>query len=413
MKHPLEANLVAIFRLFVGLEMVALSLVPLFEYVLIGEFQFVHDPFFSLLYQSALLFVYLSIPLFQYRLQQMYLPLAIMAAVFIPSLINLNTVLESLSRGEAVDMLHVWALLPLLMIPLVPMAWQYTFRSVVTLFGGLAFLETVLVIFNAGGIRFEILDFIYATFIRMVSLLLVGFMISQLVRVQRQQRDQLRTANLRLTRQALVMEEMATVQERNRIARELHDTLAHTLSGLAVQLEAVKTLISPTEPNEVYLIVNEALSNTREGLNETRRVLKALRATPLVELGLAQALTQMAEDLGKQQNAVMEIYISNRLPLLSKPMEQTIYRIAQEALKNAVQHANARIIALDLDFQPPMLTLRIHDDGSGFDPARIDNSRRFGMEGMRERAELVGGALSIESSHNQGTTILFNVELSE
>lgn len=310
-------------------------------------------------------------------------------------------------------MLHVWALLPLLMIALVPMAWQYNFRSVITLFGGLGILEAALAIFTAGGIEFGILDFIYATFIRVLSLFLVGFMISQLVRVQRQQRDQLRTANLKLTRQALVMEEMATAQERNRIARELHDTLAHTLSGLSVQLEAAKTLLPTSEQPEVVQIINEALDNTRSGLNETRRVLKALRAAPLVELGLTQALIQMIDDQQKNTTAMIEPYISNRIPLLPKPLEQTIYRISQEALKNAVQHANAKNITLDLDFEYPWLRLRIADDGKGFDLDRIDSNPRFGIEGMRERAELVGGEFMVNSSVNSGTELVFQVELAE
>ena len=413
MRRPLEANLIFTFRLLVGLEMVVLSMVPLVEYTLLGQFSFVNDPFFSLLYQSIFLFAYLSIPTLQYHLQRWYLPLGIMFAVVTPSFINLNHVLEAITVGQAIEMLHVWAVLPLMMIPLVPMAWQYDFRSVVFLFGSLTVMDMMLVIFNAGGLQFSILNFLYATFIRSVSLFSVGFMISQLMKTQRQQRDQLRSANLKLTRQALVMEEIATIQERNRIARELHDTLAHTLSGLSVQLEAIKTVYSGTD-EKVRTMLENALDTTRKGLNETRRVLKALRAAPLAELGLVQAILQLAEDYRKDTQCRIDVAINPDLPVLANPIEQAVYRITQESVKNAIMHANAQNIQVTLQYKSPMLELDIRDDGIGFDiESAMHLNRGFGIRGMRERAELLGGELILKSQPEGGTDIGFRLEVKE
>lgn len=413
MRRPLEANLIFTFRLLVGLEMVVLSMVPLVEYTLLGQFSFVNDPFFSLLYQSIFLFAYLSIPTLQYHLQRWYLPLGIMFAVVTPSFINLNHVLDTISTGQPIEMLHVWAVLPLMMIPLVPMAWQYDFRSVVFLFGSLTVMDMLLVIFNAGGLQFSILNFLYATFIRSVSLFSVGFMISQLMKTQRQQRDQLRAANLKLTEQALVMEEIATMQERNRIARELHDTLAHTLSGLSVQLEAIKTIYSQTDET-VRTMLDNALDTTRKGLNETRRVIKALRAAPLDELGLAQALCQLVEDYRKDTQCRIVVDIDPDLPVLANPIEQAIYRITQESIKNAIMHSNSQNISVTLQYERPLLILNIQDDGRGFDTFdTFHHSRGFGIRGMRERAELLGGELILKSQPEGGTDVGFRLEVPE
>lgn len=411
MKRPLEANVVLIFRWFVALEMIALSMIPIAEYYLFGQFTFIDDPFFALLYQSALLFVYLSFPAFQYKLKQFFLPIAILIAVVLPSLINLSFVVENLAAGLPINMMHVWALLPLLLIPLVPMAWQYDFKAALLLFGGFGLAEVLTVLYTQQWNFVSVLDFIYATFIRVLSLLLVGFMIDRLMDEQRTQRDQLRLANLKLTRQALVMEEMATMQERNRIARELHDTLAHTMSGLAVQLEAMK-IINGGENEVIGTMLDTALANTRSGLNETRNILKNLRAGALQEMDLAQALHQMISQMqSAQPKSVIDLFISRNLPIISKELEHIIYRIVQEAVKNALHHADAEQVHVELTVKNKTITVVVEDDGKGFDIQNRRQREGFGLSGMRERAEETGGTLTIESEPGTGTRVRFEVVL--
>jgi signal transduction histidine kinase len=411
MKRPLEANVVLIFRWFVALEMIALSMIPIAEYYLFGQFTFVDDPFFALLYQSTLLFVYLSFPAFQYKLKHFFLPIAILIAVIFPSLINLSFVVENLAAGLPINMMHVWALLPLLLIPLVPMAWQYDFKAALVLFGGFGLAEVLIVLYTQQWNFVSVLDFIYATFIRVLSLLLVGFMIDRLMEEQRTQRDQLRLANLKLTRQALVMEEMATMQERNRIARELHDTLAHTMSGLAVQLEAMK-IVNGGNNQEIGGMLDTALATTRSGLNETRNILKNLRAGALQELGLEQALQQMISQLqAARSKPSINLFISRNLPLISKELEHIIYRIVQEALKNALQHADAEQVRVELTAKSKTIAVVIEDDGKGFDVHNRKQREGYGLSGMRERAEEIGGTLTIESELGGGTKVRFEVVL--
>ena len=409
MKRTLDANVIPIFRWFVALEMIALSVVPLVEFYLFGQFSFINDPFFTLLFQSAFLFVYLSFPQIQYRLKQFYLPIGILAAVVFPSFVNLAFVLARMSAGQAIDTMHVWALLPLLMIPLVPMAWQYDFKATLILFGGFGFGEMLVVLWARQAVDVAVLEFMYATFIRVVTLLLVAFMIERLVNVQRAQRDQLRQVNLKLTRQALAMEKIATMEERNRIARELHDTLAHTLSGLAVQLEAIKT-VTPTQA-ESQEMIDRALENTRDGLNETRNVLKNLRAAPIQELGFEQAMYHLVDTMQPDGLPVIDLFISRSIPILSKELEHTIYRITQESINNALQHAKADSIKVSITMVSHTLCVVVKDNGIGFDTNQRTTQRGYGLFGIMERAEMMGGRLDVQSKDQQGTTITFEVEL--
>lgn len=409
MKRTLDANVIPIFRWFVALEMIALSVAPMVEFYLFGQLTFINDPFFTLLFQSAFLFVYLSFPQLKYRLKQFYLPIGILVAVIFPSFVNLTFVLARMASGQVIDTMHVWALLPLLMIPLVPMAWQYDFKATLILFGGFGLGEMLVVLWARQAVDVAVLEFMYATFIRVVTLLLVAFMIERLVSVQRAQRDQLRQVNLKLTRQALAMEEIATMEERNRIARELHDTLAHTLSGLAVQLEAIKT-VTP-EDAEAQPMIRKALENTRTGLNETRGVLKNLRAAPIQELGFEQAMYQLVETMQPVGGPVIELFISRSIPMLTKELEHTIYRITQESIKNALQHAEAENITVGIDLVDHSLRVMVSDDGVGFNPHQRTSQRGYGLFGIMERAEMVGGTLDVRSNENDGTTISFEVEL--
>jgi signal transduction histidine kinase len=245
--------------------------------------------------------------------------------------------------------------------------------------------------------------------IQTVSFLVVGYFINVLVTRLQQQQTALEEANKRLVDYAGTLEELTLSRERNRLARELHDTLAHTLSALSVQLETAKAYWE-VDPAAAQAMLDTSLNATRAGLQETRRALKALRATPLEDLGLLLALRELAEESAARANARLQLTLPGTLSPLSPAVEQTLYRIAQEALANARHHANAQTLTVALTVEGDRLSLRVQDDGIGFTSSAPHTDGHFGLSGMRERARLVDGDLRIASQPDEGTTIVFTVE---
>jgi signal transduction histidine kinase len=188
------------------------------------------------------------------------------------------------------------------------------------------------------------------------------------------------------------------------MARELHDTLAHTLSGLTVQLETVKAYWQ-VDATAAQAMLDKSLEATRSGLQETRRALKSLRASPLDDLGLSLALRRLVESAGQRANLALDFSAPAQLPSLSPDVEQCIYRVAQEAVANVTHHANAKNLKVHLTLNGQDLSLLVQDDGRGFEEHLGENAEHFGLPGMRERAHLVGGQLTIDSRPGQGTTV--------
>lgn len=251
----------------------------------------------------------------------------------------------------------------------------------------------------------DILMPLYAIFIRVVTLSLVGLMITELMHTQREQRRAIMHANLQLSQQALVQEQLATSRERNRLARELHDTLAHTLSGLTVQLEAMHT-IYPQVEGQMHELLETALNTSRNGLEETRRALKALRAEPLEDLGLRFSLLNLANMVEARGGIQINVNLPEQMAYFSQEEEQAIYRIIQESLENVLRHASAKNVWVTMENKDNMYVFTIRDDGIGFDFS--DQERyidRLGIQGMRERAETIGALFSIFSSPGKGTKI--------
>jgi signal transduction histidine kinase len=238
--------------------------------------------------------------------------------------------------------------------------------------------------------------------VRSFLFLLIGYIVSNLVSAQRAQRRQLAAANRKLVRYAVALEQLTVSRERNRLARELHDTLAHTLSGLAVQLEAIMTIWEGL-PRRAEAMLERALSMTRKGLQETRRALQDLRAAPLEDVGLALAIRGLAEGLAARYGFELTLAIDEHLSDLAPEVEQCYYRVAQEALENAARHANASTVSLTLARNGDRVLLKVVDDGAGFEAA--DAEEGLGIKGMVERAELIGGELHVETQPGQGTTV--------
>ncbi len=211
---------------------------------------------------------------------------------------------------------------------------------------------------------------------------------------------------------------LATIEERNRLAREIHDTLAQGLAAITLQLETADALLS-VQPERAQAAIRRALALARSNLEEARRSVMDLRAAPLQDHALPEALSLLVKRLRAESSAHLEYRYEppsgpgssgepGRFPPLSPHCEAGLYRIAQEALNNALRHAAAEHITLTLAVRDKMIVLQVQDDGRGFDPERAQEYTReghFGLAGMSERARLLGAQISIESLPGAGTSI--------
>jgi signal transduction histidine kinase len=410
MKHtPIEPGVLQVFRLFATFW---LALVLLGGGILLVWEGFSTEAALFLLagvVNALLLLGYLLWPRLQRLLGNAYLPIAIVIASVGPTLINHLVLLLHIHPTETVSLIDTWPLAAILFVPLVILAWQHSLRSVIAFCLGTALLDSVLAYIAAQGDSYYFFSTAHSILTRTLLFILVGYMVSRIMAIQRQQRQSLAEANVKLTHYAATLEQLATTRERNRLARDLHDTLAHTLSAVAVELEAVDSLWD-VDPAQAHSLLERSLSATRTGLTETRRALQALRSSPLEDMGLALAVRQEAETVAERSNWILDLNIAESMDGLPAGIEQCVYRVAQEALANASHHAQAQQVEVGLVRQDHGLTLTVSDDGIGFDPDTVDAERHLGTRGMRERAEMAGGRLGIESAPGRGTTVRLTVE---
>jgi signal transduction histidine kinase len=155
-------------------------------------------------------------------------------------------------------------------------------------------------------------------------------------------------------------------------------------------------------------MLDQATATTRSGLTEARRALHALRAKPLEDLGLALALSTLAESVAARTGLTLDLDIQHHLEQMAPDVEQCIYRVEQEALTNVARHAGARSLRVALTRENGALRLTIADDGHGFDPTAA-NGTHYGLKGLRERAEMIGATLEVHSRPQQGTTVRLKI----
>lgn len=368
---------------------------------------------------GLILLAYLAWPGLPRRLGRIYLPLGLGIAAIGPLLAQ-HVQMYFFDIPSFAPLLMAWQLLPILLIPVVLTAWQYGFRAALAVIIGTLLLDGGLaLLFGEPGLAMSALateasldlnrSRALALFSRTITLLVAGYMVARLVTAQRQQRAALAQANARLVGYAVTLEELAASRERNRLARELHDTLAHTLSATAVQLEAVDALWE-SAPAEARQRLTASLATTRAGLAETRRALQALRASPLEDLGLDLAIRELGASVAARNRLAVDVRTPERSEPLSPAVEQCVYRVAQEALENVARHAMAQRVRVDLAVEGRRVVLTVTDDGRGFDVAAAQAEDHLGLRGMRERAELVGGALEVTSTAGEGVTVRLTVE---
>jgi signal transduction histidine kinase len=204
--------------------------------------------------------------------------------------------------------------------------------------------------------------------------------------------------------------ELSTIEERKRLARELHDSVTQTLFSIGLTAEAAAELVE-ADPARAREQLGHLQSLTRTAMGEMRSLIFELRPAELETEGLAAALRRHVDVVRRLHEQEIELCVDGdrRLP---PDVERGLLRIAQEALGNAVRHSGAGRVTLTLAARDSRVSLRVEDDGQGFDPEEaVTRSRRLGLTSMRERAEALGGTLAIDSGAGRGTTIEVEVRL--
>jgi signal transduction histidine kinase len=213
---------------------------------------------------------------------------------------------------------------------------------------------------------------------------------------ERQSREQLEAANGQLRRYALRIEDVATLQERNRIAREIHDSLGHSLTAFNLHVEAALRLFN-SDPEEAQELLVEAKQLGSNALQSVRESVSTLRSHPLQGKSLEAAIGQLTEDFARSTGIVPDVSIQTS----AIPEDQAVafYRIIQEALTNISKYAQAIAVSIQITQNQ----LEITDDGRGFDPQQTTSG--FGLQGMQERTSAIGGQFELISAIGRGCTI--------
>jgi PAS domain S-box-containing protein len=200
-------------------------------------------------------------------------------------------------------------------------------------------------------------------------------------------------------------EAASILEERNRMAREIHDTLAQAFTGILIQVDAAtQVLTDDAEATQAHLDTIEELART--GLSEARRSVTALRPQLLEEGDLSSALERLVNQMRVATNTDIIYSIQGVAYSLPAEVENNLLRIGQEALTNAIKYANANEIRIELVYDDAQCRLQVKDDGQGFGVVGVPMSGGFGLLGMSERAERIGAQLAIESQPGQGTEII-------
>ena len=219
---------------------------------------------------------------------------------------------------------------------------------------------------------------------------------------------------LETTRKELAEEERRAgmLEERSRLAREIHDTLAQGFISIVTHLEAAEEELPPgTKPVEHHM--DRAKSAARDNLVEARRLVAALRPEILESSSLPEALERVSARWMEETGIFAEVTTTGDYEHPPQELQVTLLRVAQEALSNVRKHAGARRVTLTLSYLEDLVVLDIQDDGAGFSPGATANGSGggFGLRAMRERAEQLGGRLFVESAPGEGTTLAVQVPL--
>jgi PAS domain S-box-containing protein len=220
-----------------------------------------------------------------------------------------------------------------------------------------------------------------------------------------------RRAQEALERERRTLEHMlrASDHERQLIAYDIHDGLAQYLTGAIMQLQHSRRLCEEN-PEEGAKAFDAALAMVRESLSEARRLISGVRPPILDESGVVAAVAHLVYDIRAHQGPEIEFRSEVNFGRLTPVLENAIYRIAQEGLTNACKHSGSKKVRIELVQRGDQVRIEISDQGLGFDPGTVEEGH-FGLEGIRERARLLGGTTLIESTPGQGTRLVVEVPM--
>jgi len=218
-----------------------------------------------------------------------------------------------------------------------------------------------------------------------------------------------RTLELRALTERVIS---AQEEERKRIARGMHDDTGQAISTLIIALERMAGMV-PAEAPELAKRIAATREIATRTLDELRAVVYGLRPTMLDDLGLAPAIRWYARSQLEEAGTQLVLDLPDGLARATPEVETTVFRIAQEAVNNVKRHAGAQRVAITLSAEAGWLELRVEDDGRGFDVARTAQEalrlRRFGLMGIKERVDLVGGSLQVESQPGRGSQLVARI----
>lgn len=212
--------------------------------------------------------------------------------------------------------------------------------------------------------------------------------------------------------QARAERQAGILEERQRLAREIHDTLAQGFTSVVMQLEAAEQDLAPSvDLSRARLHIDQARATARESLAEARRFVWALRSGPLERDSLADAIRRVAGRWAEESGMTARVEVDGEPHELPAPYEVALLRTAQESLANIRKHAQASQVTLTLTYLADQVSLDVADNGRGFDPdgasggAGAPEGSGYGLLGLRERVEALGGSLSLESAPGEGATL--------
>lgn len=241
----------------------------------------------------------------------------------------------------------------------------------------------------------------------MIAAILIGVFVAAVIR-QSEERQRLLDEFIQTRARLLKAErEVGVLAERQRLAREIHDTLAQQFTSIIMHLSAARL----GDPATIQLRMQQAEQSARAGLNEARRIVWDMRPEQLEHASLVEGLEGVVARWSVENAVKVAVAVTGNPHPLNAAIDVALLRISQEALHNIRKHARAQNVNITLSYMPDMLALDVVDDGQGFDA--VQDGYGFGLKSMRERAEELGGSLTIESEPGQGTKIAVSIPVLE
>ena len=219
--------------------------------------------------------------------------------------------------------------------------------------------------------------------------------------------DELEKANRQLSEYAAQVEDLSIANERQRMARELHDTLSQGLAGLILQLEAADAHLTNNRNDKAQSIINNTMDQARDTLADARRAIDDLRQPSLDDLDSA---LRREVDRFTEATSIPIHFHADQTPPLPDAVTETLIRAVAEALTNIANHAQAQSVEVNIRMKDKSLLVTIQDDGRGFDAGSIP-SGHYGILGIKERLRLVNGSFEVQSENGKGTTLKIQVPL--